>query len=183
MALLTGYGSVAAILVLLRRVGAGRQVQGSIASLTYYPELRVLEGEVSVPEGWPGHRAGQFAFATSDTAEGAHPYTIASAWNDAERRITFITKELGNVQNPGVRAIIDRLAASGSTLTPAQLVDQCLDLVGPLAVEDDTRAALVEFAARDGELHLQNHQPGDAAEQRIGDMLRIIAATREFQLA
>ena len=99
-------------------------------------------------------------------------------------RINFITKELGNVQNPGVRAIIDRLAAApGGTLTPAQLVDQCLELVGPLAVEDETRAALVEFAARDGEIHLQEHQPGDPAEQRIGNMLRIIAATREFQLA
>jgi uncharacterized protein (DUF1800 family) len=98
-------------------------------------------------------------------------------------RINFITKELGNVQNPGVRAIIDRLAASGGALTPAQLVDQCLELVGPLAVEDDTRAALVEFAARDGDLQIQGHQPGDAAEQRIGNMLRIIAATREFQLA
>lgn len=79
MAVLVAYGSVAAVIVLLRRVGAGRQAQGSIAALTYYPELRVLEGEVSVPQGWPGHRAGQFAFVTSDSAEGAHPYTIASA--------------------------------------------------------------------------------------------------------
>jgi hypothetical protein len=107
-------------------------------------------------------------------------------WNDSGslvERNNFNTKELGNVQNPGVRAIIDRLAASGGALTPAQLVDQCLELVGPLAVEDDTRAALVEFAARDGDLQIQGHQPGDAAEQRIGNMLRIIAATREFQLA
>ena len=83
-----------------------------------------------------------------------------------------------------MRAIIDRLAAEhGGTLTPEQLVDQCFELVGPLSVEDDTRAALVEFAARDGELHLQEHQPGDPSEQRIGNMLRMIAATREFQLA
>ena len=105
MAVLMAYGSIAAVIVLLRRVGAGRQVQGSIADLTYYPELRVLEGTVSVPQGWPGHRAGQFAFVTSDTAEGAHPYTIASAWNDAERRVTFITKELGD----HTRTLRDRL--------------------------------------------------------------------------
>ena len=105
MAVLMAYGSIAAVIVLLRRVGAGRQVQGSIADLTYYPELRVLEGAVSVPQGWPGHRAGQFAFVTSDTAEGAHPYTIASAWNDAERRVTFITKELGD----HTRTLRDRL--------------------------------------------------------------------------
>ncbi|MBR0679730.1 ferric reductase [Roseomonas eburnea] len=96
MAALLTYGSFAAVVVLLRRVGAGRQVRGTISGLGYYPELRVLEGEVAVPEGWPGHRAGQFAFVTSDPAEGAHPYTIASAWSDADRRVTFIAKELGD---------------------------------------------------------------------------------------
>ncbi len=98
-------------------------------------------------------------------------------------RINFIAKELSNVQNPGVRAIIDRLAAEdGGTLTPVQLVDQCLDLVG-IAVDDETRAALVAFAATEGELNLKERQPGDTAEQRVGNMLRMIASTREFQLA
>ncbi|HWT10309.1 MAG TPA: ferric reductase-like transmembrane domain-containing protein [Roseomonas sp.] len=105
MAVMMAHGTVAAAIVLLRRVGAGRRVHGSIAALTYYPELRVLEGEVSVPQGWPGHRAGQFAFVTSDRAEGAHPYTIASAWHDDRRRVTFITKELGD----HTRTLRDRL--------------------------------------------------------------------------
>ena len=99
-------------------------------------------------------------------------------------RINFIAKELSNVQNSGVRAIIARLAAeNGGTLTPEQLVDRCLDLVGPLSVHDDTRSALVEFAAMDGALQLKGHQPGDPSEQRVGNMLRMIASTREFQLA
>lgn len=89
-------GTHAAIVVLLRRVGAARQVEGRIVALTRYPELRVLETEIAIPQGWPGHRAGQFAFAMSDPSEGAHPYTIASAWHDADRRITFITKALGD---------------------------------------------------------------------------------------
>ncbi len=93
---LLAYGTYAAIVVLLRRVGAARQVEGTIVALTRYPELRVLETEIAIPEGWPGHRAGQFAFAMSDASEGAHPYTIASAWHDADRRITFITKALGD---------------------------------------------------------------------------------------
>lgn len=58
--------------------------------------MRALETEIEVPQGWPGHRPGQFAFATSDASEGAHPYTIASGWNDKLRHITFITKELGD---------------------------------------------------------------------------------------
>lgn len=96
VAVLCAYGTGAAVLVLLRRVGAGRQVDGTIARLHYYPSLRVIEGEIDVPKGWPGHRAGQFAFVTTRAAEGAHPYTIASAWDPAEPRLTFITKELGD---------------------------------------------------------------------------------------
>ncbi|MDO9482748.1 MAG: ferric reductase-like transmembrane domain-containing protein [Hydrogenophaga sp.] len=89
-------GSIAAVLALLGRIGAGRKVQGTIESLTEYPALRVLETTVRLQSGWPGHAAGQFAFVTSDRSEGAHPYTIASAWRPADGRLTFITKALGD---------------------------------------------------------------------------------------
>lgn len=96
LALLMLGGSFSAVWVLLGRIGNGRKVRGTVESLTYFPELRVLETQVALGEGWPGHAAGQFAFATSNPKEGAHPYTIASAWNPDERRITFITKALGD---------------------------------------------------------------------------------------
>lgn len=96
MAALLALGTWAAVVVLLRRVAADRKVPGKIRSLHYYPGVHVLEAEIEVAKGWPGHRAGQFAFATTDVAEGAHPYTIASAWNAADRRITFVVKELGD---------------------------------------------------------------------------------------
>jgi predicted ferric reductase len=44
--------------------------------------------------GWPGHRAGQFAFVTFDAREGAHPYTIAGA--DRAGRLRFQIKALGD---------------------------------------------------------------------------------------
>jgi predicted ferric reductase len=96
MAVLLAYGTWAAIVVLARRVGLSRQTSGTIARLHYYPTLRVLEGDIYVPLGWPGHKPGQFGFVTSDEAEGAHPFTIASAWHPSEHRLTFITKELGD---------------------------------------------------------------------------------------
>lgn len=89
-------GVWAAVNVLLGRVGIHRRVLGRIASLDYYIGVRVLEAEVDVPSGWPGHQPGQFAFAMSDPSEGAHPYTIASAWSATDRRINFIVKELGD---------------------------------------------------------------------------------------
>ena len=96
LAVLLVGGAYAAVIVLLRRVGTARQVHGKIATLQYYAGVRTLETEVDVPRGWPGHKPGQFAFATSDATEGAHPYTIASDWREDVHRITFITKELGD---------------------------------------------------------------------------------------
>jgi len=99
-------------------------------------------------------------------------------------RVNFVASELGNVSNPGVRNIINRLAAEdGGTFTPEALVDRCLDLLGPFQVAEDTHTALVGFVARQGAVHLQGHQPGDATEQLVGDVLRLATATREFQLA
>lgn len=89
-------GAWAGAVALLGRVGIRRRVAGRIVDLRYYPELRVLEGRVAVSDAWPGHRSGQFAFVTSEPAEGAHPYTIASAWNPADPCLTFIAKELGD---------------------------------------------------------------------------------------
>lgn len=94
-ALLLG-GTIAAVLVLTGRVGAKRKVNGKITELEYHSDMRVMEVTVEMDEGWPGHKAGQFAFAMSDKKEGPHPYTIASAWNPDTRLIRFIIKELGD---------------------------------------------------------------------------------------
>lgn len=91
-------GTVAAALVLLGRVGARRKVQGTVTALTQYTKLGTLETHITLNPGshWPGHAAGQFAFVTINRKEGAHPYTIASAWNADTRQLTFITKALGD---------------------------------------------------------------------------------------
>ncbi len=99
MGLLLAAGLVAAVLVLTRQVGKRRQVGGSIAAQHHFPGMKVLETEIVLEEGWHGHKSGQFAFVTFDPKEGPHPFTIASAWNASSRRITFITKALGDYTN------------------------------------------------------------------------------------
>ena len=91
MALLVAAGTVSAVLVLAGRVGAARTAGATIEAMQPYPALNVLETTLKMDQRWRGHRPGQFAFVTSSRAEGAHPYTIASAWHPEERRITFIT--------------------------------------------------------------------------------------------
>lgn len=88
----------AAVLVLAGRVGRSRRFRGTIRSLTSYPRLHVIEGEVELDPGteWPGHKPGQFAFVTDRRHEGAHPYTIASDWVPEERHLVFFVKDLGD---------------------------------------------------------------------------------------
>jgi hypothetical protein len=91
---------------------------------------------------------------------------------------------MSDLDNPGVSAIVDRLAdQDGDAFTPEDLVDGCLDLMGPMTVDADTRDALVENVARSGNASLKDHQRGDASEQRVADLLGLIASTREYQLA
>lgn len=96
LALLLLGGTASALLVLAGRVGRQRQVQGTIQSLTPYPGVQALAGSIALDGHWPGHRPGQFAFVTSSRSESAHPYTIASAWNPQQRRLTFVVKALGD---------------------------------------------------------------------------------------
>ena len=99
-------------------------------------------------------------------------------------RVNFVAHELANVQNPGVRRIIERLAEDNDgPFTPDALVDKCLDLMGPVDVSDATRAALLGYAEHLGEISLKDHQVGDEAEKGVAGLLSLAAATKEFQLA
>jgi hypothetical protein len=93
-------------------------------------------------------------------------------------RVNWAASQVGDIDKPGVRSIVDRLRPQGE-LGPEQFVDATLDLIGPLEVSERSRDALVAFAEKSGPLKLTD---GDrAAEQRVGEMLQLIVATREFQ--
>ena len=98
-------------------------------------------------------------------------------------RVNFASDQVGNLDQPGVQAIIQRLSALGSTLSPEALVDNCLDLLGPLEVLPETRNALLAKAGGKGDARW-----GSAAEKaeftrRVAEMLQLIVATREYQFA
>ena len=98
-------------------------------------------------------------------------------------RVNFASKHMSNVENAGVQAIIDRLASmDGGHFNPEELVDACLDIVGPLEVEDSTKESLAQVVGKEGDISLRDRAPGDESEVRVGQLLGLIAATREFQL-
>ena len=98
------------------------------------------------------------------------------------RRVNFAAGLLGDTTLPGVRAIIDGLRQRGAS-SPEEFVDTCLDLMGPLEFSESTRAELLDQAAEDGGLTWATAEESEKSEQKIGVMLALIAASRDFQFA
>jgi hypothetical protein len=96
-------------------------------------------------------------------------------------RINFMAEKIGDTAAPGVRSIIDRLKTRGS-LNPEQLVDGCLDLLGPIEVNPDTKQQLLSQANEWGQISWSNGG-SHASDSHVGQMLQLIVATREYQFA
>jgi hypothetical protein len=97
-------------------------------------------------------------------------------------RINFVAELIGDPSLPGVRAIINRLKGKG-TLTPEQLVDGALDQLGPVEVSDETRQELLDQAKEWGQISWDSESNAQIADKRVGEMLQLIVATREYQFA
>lgn len=95
MAVLLLSGSIAAFVVLFRKVGSRRQVVGEIEALEHHQDNRVLRVSLMLKGPWTGHQAGQFAFVTFDKSEGPHPFTISSAWR-GDGKLDFHIKGIGD---------------------------------------------------------------------------------------
>ena len=129
----------------------------------------------------PGYQGQQLINPPS--VEGWH---TGAEWIDSGalvRRINFAADRLSNINLPGVQSIIQRVKAHGS-LTPTEFVESCLDLVGPLDVTETTRQELVTLAEQQGgDLRWDTDEVSSNSARRIGDMLGLIAASREYQFA
>ena len=117
------------------------------------------------------------------TVEGWH---TGREWIDTGNlveRVNAAALEMGDLTQPGVQAIRERLERLGADLSPEQFVDGCLEALGQFEVSETTRQSLVAHAGQDGSLTFAGRGAAECSEQRIGEMLQLIVATREYQLA
>lgn len=141
----------------------------------------------------PTFGADQLARHTMYMGQGIFQPPSVEGWHEGAEwidsgalveRVNFVGKELGNPGNPGVRAIIDRMAREAEgPLSPQAQVAGCADLIGPLEISEGTRNSLHEFASQQGDAELRAGRRTEADEQRIANLLRLLTATREYQLA
>jgi len=98
------------------------------------------------------------------------------------RRVNFAAGLLGDTSLPGVKAIVSGLRERGVS-APEEFVDACLDIVGPLEFSESTRSELLDQATENGGLNWDTEENTENSERKIGVMLALIAASRDFQFA
>ena len=87
-------------------------------------------------------------------------------------RINFASEQFGDIAKPGVRSIVRDIMAQDPDPSPEALIEMCLEHLGVIAVSDDTREILLRIA-----------NEGESSEDRVANILRLTAATHEFQRA
>ena len=98
------------------------------------------------------------------------------------RRVNFVADLVGDVGRPGIQAIVTRLRDQGVT-TGEQMVDGCLDLLGPLEVAPESKAELTDLANEKGEYKWDTEEDLRVSSQRVSELLQLIVSLREYQYA
>ena len=117
------------------------------------------------------------------SVEGWHEGTEWINSGALVERVNFAAKEISDIQKPGVRDILNRLADSARSgeYAPAELVDACLDIMGTADMDAEMRAALIAHTRAKGDIRLAGPDR-PASEARVGELLALIASTTEYQL-
>ncbi len=179
MGTLLGLGSLAALWSLAGWIGLRRSHAARVHAVQVLGEGpdAPLEVVCAMPPSWPGHRAGQFAFVCFDRAEGAHPFTLASA-----------PGALGESAQgePLVRLLIKPLGDYTRTLSRQLRAGQGVDIEGPYGRFDgqgSSARAQVWVAAGVGVTPflalLEARQPGTAQPERDARPVHMHYCTRD----
>ena len=146
-----------------------------------------LVGEFQIPIPGLGHIGEEPGYQGQEimnppSVEGWH---TGAEWIDSGalvRRVNFAASRVSNTELPGVQSIISRIKDRG-TLSPTELVDACLDFLGPLEVNEATLQELVGLAEPGGHVSWDTDDAAQRSTRRVADMLALIVASREYQFA
>ena len=111
------------------------------------------------------------------TVEGWH---AGKEWIDSGtllERVNYTASEMGRINSPGIRAIIERLASHGPTISPERLLGGCLEMLGGYQLMDDTHQLLLAHAHSSSTLNTGSEE----FARLVGQLLQLISATQEYQ--
>jgi hypothetical protein len=117
------------------------------------------------------------------TVEGWH---TGKEWIDSGalvERVNFASGQVGDPDKPGVKRIIERLMDLGSGLTAGQLLDSCLELMGPMKVAPKRHEDLLAHINQGGAVTFSTSPEKQVFADRVARLLELIVSSREFQFA
>ena len=97
------------------------------------------------------------------------------------KRTNFTAELMGDLTRPGVKTIMGRLKSVEAS--PDAIVTACLNLMGPLDVEDDIKKELIEHAETFGPFDWDNDSDNENAAAVASEIIQLIVALREYQFA
>ena len=112
------------------------------------------------------------------TVEGWH---TGFEWIDSSfliERVNYAAEMLGNPNLPGVSKIVDRIARDRTTISPSELVEACLYELGCAELEPRSKDILLTELDSENPIVIESDF-GD----RVGQVMELIVASREFQLS
>lgn len=118
------------------------------------------------------------------TVEGWHEGIEWIDTGNLVERLNFVSEQMGTENNPGVNTMIEEINSTRERdVSSEELVDTCLDQMGAMSVSQNTYSALVDFGSKLGPLRLGLETTDSDVRRKIVGMLRMIAATPDFQRA
>ena len=99
------------------------------------------------------------------------------------QRVNFAVAQMSDINKPGVKSIIDRIGSEGKSLSPKQVMEKSLDLMGSIAADKETEDALLSYAESGGEFRFGTEKEREESASRIGRLLQLIVASPEYQFA
>jgi hypothetical protein len=141
--------------------------------------LRIV-GNVAIPSPEIMEHSSQITYMGQDllnppSVEGWHNGIEWINSGTLMKRTNFVSELISDTSRPGVIDILNRLKKIDEN--PVSLVDECLDLLGPLEASEVTRNELID--------HIENLGPfswsNDSGTERTLELLQLIVATKEYQ--
>tara|TARA_B100001167_G_C16667688_1_gene256228 strand:+ start:95 stop:577 length:483 start_codon:yes stop_codon:yes gene_type:complete len=116
------------------------------------------------------------------TVEGWH---TGKEWIDSGamvERINFAADQVGDIENPGVQRIVERLKLYNASYPTESLVEACLNLTGRVPVSQERKNELITTFQKGGPVSFDTPESETDFTKRVTKLLQLIVSAPEYQL-
>ena len=100
-------------------------------------------------------------------------------------RVNFASRILKDPNKTGVRDLIERMKAKShaDSMNSDDLVDHCLDVLGPVDVMDSTSKGLKDYASKYGTLTWSDDESSAQFDKAAVSIIQLVVSGLEYQMA